>query len=191
MVRNLFQEKVDSFYWPRRVQSEQGMENIGVARLMLDKFRPENVPHLTSLLVHNQRIERLWRDVATYIVQHYRDLFKFMESISILDPLNECELFALHLVYQPRLDKPLKDFISVWNNHKLRTEGALTPVQIWMQGVYCSLVNNTLRDTVDLSDLPVMEFMKRQLFFWMIFKQAIMSLFRRVYFNYLRKRLLL
>ena len=191
MVRNLFQEKVDSFYWPRRVQSEQGMENIGVARLMLDKFSPENVPHLTSLLVHNQRIERLWRDVATYIVQHYRDLFKFMESISILDPLNECELFALHLVYQPRLDKPLKDFISFWNNHKLRTERALTPVQIWMQGVYCSLVNNTVRDTVDLSDLPVMEFMKRKLFFWMIFKQAIMSLFRRVYFNYLRKRLLL
>ena len=191
MVRNLFQEKVDSFYWPRRVQSEQGMENIGVARLMIDKFSPENVPHLTSLLVHNQRIERLWRDVATYIVQHYRDLFKFMESISILDPLNECELFALHLVYQPRLDKPLKDFISFWNNHKLRTERALTPVQIWMQGVYCSLVNNTVRDTVDLSDLPVMEFMKRKLFFWMIFKQAIMSLFRRVYFNYLRKRLLL
>ena len=191
MVRNLFQEKVDSFYWPRRVQSEQGMENIGVARLMIDKFSPENVPHLTSLLVHNQRIERLWRDVATYIVQHYRDLFKFMESISILDPLNECELFALHLVYQPRLDKPLKDFISFWNNHKLRTERALTPVQIWMQGVYCSLVNNTVRDTVDLSDLPVMEFMKSQLFFWMIFKQAIMSLFRRVYFNYLRKRLLL
>ena len=191
MVRNLFQEKVDSFYWPRRVQSEQGMENIGVAWLMLDKFSPENVPHLTGLSVHNQRIERLWRDVVTYIVQHYRDLFEFMESIGILDPLNECELLVVHLVYQPQLDKALKDFISFWNNHKLRTEGALTPVQIWMQGVYCSLVNNTVRDTVDLSDLPVMEFMKRQLFFWMIFKQAIMSLFRRVYFNYLRKRLLL
>ena len=87
------------------------MENIGVARLMLDKFGRENVPHLTDLSVHNQRIERLWKDVVTYIVQHYRDLFEFMESIGILDPLNECELFALHLVYQPRLDKALKDFI--------------------------------------------------------------------------------
>ena len=47
-----------------------------------------------------------------------------MESISILDPLNVCKLFALHLVYQLRLDKPLKDFISFCNNHKLRTEGA-------------------------------------------------------------------
>ena len=75
-----------------------------------------------------------------------------MESIDIFDTLNEYELFALHLVYQPRLDKALKDFISFWNNHKLRTEGALTPMQIWMQGVYCNLMNDTVRDTVDLSD---------------------------------------
>ena len=43
--------------------------------------------------------------------QQYRDLFEFMESIDVLDTLNEYELFALHLVYQPRLDKALKDFI--------------------------------------------------------------------------------
>ena len=98
------------------------MENIGVSQLMLVKFAPENVPQLTGLSVHNQRIERLWRDVATYIFQHYRDLFEFMESISILDPLNECHLFVVYLIYQPRLDKALKDFISFWNNHKLRTE---------------------------------------------------------------------
>ena len=72
-----------------------------------------------------------------------------MESI---DLLNECQLFALHIVYQPRLNKALKDSISFWNNHKLWTEGALTPMQIWMQGVYCNLMENTVRDTVDLSD---------------------------------------
>ena len=98
------------------------MENIGIARLMLDKCGPEDVPYLTGLSVHNQRIERLWRDVVTYIFQHYRDLFEVMESISILDPLNECHLFVVYLIYQPRLDKALKDFISFWNNHKLRTE---------------------------------------------------------------------
>ena len=75
-----------------------------------------------------------------------------MESIGILDPLNKCELFALHLVYQPRLDKALKDFISFWNNHKLQTKGALTPMEIWMQGVYCNLMNDTVRDTVKLSE---------------------------------------
>ena len=42
------------------------MENIGVARLMLDKFGPENVPHLTDLSVHNHRIEQLCGDVVTY-----------------------------------------------------------------------------------------------------------------------------
>ena len=49
------------------------MENIGVAQLMLVKFAPENVPQLSGLSVHNQRIERLWRDVVTYIVQYQRD----------------------------------------------------------------------------------------------------------------------
>ena len=92
------------------------------------QFGPENVPHLTGLSVHKQRIEQLRRDVVTYIVQHYKDLFEVMEIIGILDSLNECELFALHIVYQPRLDKALKDFISFWNNHKLRTKGALTPM---------------------------------------------------------------
>ena len=61
-------------------------------------------------------------------------------------------------------------------------------MQIWMQGVYCNLMNDTVRDTVDLSDF---DSSKRQAFLWMIFKQAIMLLFRRVCFNYLRKRLLL
>ena len=110
--RNLFQERVGSFYWLRRVRSDQGMENIAVARLMLGKFDTENFLHLIGLSVHNQRIEQLWRDVFTYIVQHYRDLFEFTESTGILDPLNKFELFALHLVYQPQLDKALKDFIS-------------------------------------------------------------------------------
>ena len=100
------------------------MENIGAARLMLDKLCPENVPHLTRLSVHNQRIERLWRDIVSHIVLHYR------ECIGILDPLSECELFALHLVYQPQLNKALKDFTSFSNNHKLRTEGALTPMHM-------------------------------------------------------------
>ena len=83
------------------------MEIIGAARLNLDIFGPDNVPHLTGLSVHYQRIKRLWRDVVTYIIQHYRDLLKFMESIGFLDPLNKCELFAIHIVYQPRLDKAL------------------------------------------------------------------------------------
>ena len=33
------------------------MENIGATRLILDKFGPQNVPHLTGPSVHNQRIE--------------------------------------------------------------------------------------------------------------------------------------
>ena len=75
-----------------------------------------------------------------------------LNTTGTLNPLNECELFVLHLVDELRLNKALKEFISFWNNHKLRTEGALTPMQIWMKGAYCNLMNDTVRDTVDLSD---------------------------------------
>ena len=76
----------------------------------------------------------------------------FKGLVRIYVPLNECALSALHLVYQPRLDKALKDFISFWNNHKLRTEVGLTPMQIRMQGFYCNLMKDAVRDTVDPSD---------------------------------------
>ena len=52
------------------------MENIGDARLMLDKFGPETVPHLTGLLVHNQKIARLWRDIVTDITGTFWNLCK-------------------------------------------------------------------------------------------------------------------
>lgn len=50
--------------------------------------------------IHNQRIERLWRDVfAGIIISLYRYLFCHMESIGILDPTsNELHLFCLQLL---------------------------------------------------------------------------------------------
>ena len=73
--------KVESFYWPRRDRSDQGMENIGVARLMLDKFGPENIQHLISLSVHNQRIERLYTLILFNTTGTGSNLWKVMQII--------------------------------------------------------------------------------------------------------------
>ena len=45
--------------------------------------------------VHNQRIERLWRDVYSAVTQLYYYLFYVMEDEGILDIQNELHLFAL------------------------------------------------------------------------------------------------
>lgn len=53
----------------------------------------------------------------------YYRLFYFHEENELLNPLNEEDLFALHYVLLPRVNRSLQVFQSSWNDHGLRTEG--------------------------------------------------------------------
>jgi hypothetical protein len=57
-----------------------------------------------------------------------------MESEGILDPVNERDLYALHYVFLPRINKSLSDFREGWNNHSIRTEHNRTPHQLFAFG---------------------------------------------------------
>ena len=46
--------------------------------------------------VHNQRIERLWRDVFEGVLYIYYHLFYHLEASGFLDLTNHFNLFALH-----------------------------------------------------------------------------------------------
>lgn len=81
---------------------------------------------------HNQRIERLWRDLWRGMTNVYYDFFYFLESEGIID--NELHIWALHYVYLPRIDKDLKHFMGTWNHHGLRTEHHMTPLQLFVSG---------------------------------------------------------
>ena len=69
-VKVEFLPSVLTFFRTRRVHSDCGMENIEVAREQLKKFATSSQPFLTDLSVHNQRIERFWKDVL-HNVLHY------------------------------------------------------------------------------------------------------------------------
>ena len=53
--------------------------------------------------MHNQRIERLRRDVR-WAFHIYYNLFYHLEGCGVLDPTSESDLFALHYVYKPRIN---------------------------------------------------------------------------------------
>ena len=121
---------------PSRVPSDyHGIENVDVAQFMLYN-RGTGSSIITGSSVHNQRIGRLWRDVLRVVVTTYRDIFYYLESSEVLDPLNDVDIFCLHIVYIPRINLSLEEFTRQHNNHGLRTEHHRSSLQLFYRPAF-------------------------------------------------------
>jgi len=94
-VYQAFMEAAHVFNVPSRIRSDQGTENVKVAQYMLEKRGADRRSFTTGCSVHNQRIERLWRDMHRGVTILFYKLFYFMEQHNILDHLNEHHLWAM------------------------------------------------------------------------------------------------
>ncbi len=83
-VYDLFLEAVQRFGLPSRVRSDYGGENTKVAQHMLVHRGLDRSSMLTGSSTHNQRIERLWRDLHQALTQLFYRLFYHMEHLVIL-----------------------------------------------------------------------------------------------------------
>ena len=98
-VYNLFLGAVDRFGLPSRVRSDQGGENVAVAQCMLERRGVDRGSMLTGSSTHNQRMERLWRDLHCCVGVLYYRLFYHLENLGLLDPTNDRHIYALHYIY--------------------------------------------------------------------------------------------
>ena len=136
-VLKCFLEGVQEFGLPSRVRMDRGGENVRVAEYMLT--HPDRGPRrgstITGCSVHNQRIERLWRDLFVGCISYFYNIFYALEDINLLDPCKPEDLYALHFVFLPIIQVHLDMFQQGWAHHSLRTENNKTPLQSQVDAV--------------------------------------------------------
>ena len=82
---------------------------------------------LTGSFVHNESIERLWRNVHRCVAVAHAEVFRSLKIEGKLDPLNEVDLYCLHYIFLPQINKSLLEFQESWNNQSMSSEGNPLP----------------------------------------------------------------
>lgn len=127
-VLSAFMNGVAKYGLPKAVRTDHGGENIEIWRHMLQESSSTSSV-ITGSSTHNERIERLWRDVHRSVIVTFADTFRLLGSEQLLNPLNEVDIYCLHTVYLPVITRALDAFVSAWNNHPVSTEHNQTPEQ--------------------------------------------------------------
>ena len=127
-VLQLFKKAEEKFGLPLRIRTDHGVENVRMWEYMLEKRQNTNAV-IIGASVHNQRVERLHRDVNTQVLNHFYNEFSSLEDAGLLNPLDEADIFCLHLLCLPSINDRLKEFQQAHNHHSISTENNSTPLQ--------------------------------------------------------------
>ena len=159
-VLALFREAISYRNVPSRVRSDRGLENVEVGRFMIQRRGMNRGSIITGNSVHNQQIERLWREVNRVVVSRFLNILLFLESRGAFDPNNETHIYALHFAFLPLINVALSELSRQWNDHPVTTESNYSPRQLWALGMLQLRRSqlSAVRDVIEGKNLNFEEF---------------------------------
>ena len=134
-VLQQFLTGVQNYGLPSGVRSDHGLENVHVAKFIIEQRGTGRGSMITGSSVHNCRVERANRDIYAGVLSFFAKVFYELEDSGQLDPLVESHIYALDYVYIPRINTALIEFNQQWNYHGLRTEHCSSPLQLYTEGM--------------------------------------------------------
>ena len=150
-----FMSGVHRYGLPKKVRTDHGGENIEVWRMMMNEHSTHTCV-ITGSSTHNERIERLWRDVHRSVIVTFSNTFRQLEADEQLDHLNEVDIYCLHSTFALEINRCLQAFAEAWNNHAISTEHNATPQQLFITSPHEEVSESepTRAPDIDPTDMP-------------------------------------
>lgn len=136
------------------VRGDKGVENVLVAKYQFDHAQTGiTKPYIFGKSVHNQPIERLWRDFRRGVIQTYSIAIEILEREYEFDFDDQLQKYVFHAIFIPRIQQSTDLFVSMWNNHKRRLHNNQTPLQIWKSQIHLIRFHSAKTNDVDVDSI--------------------------------------
>ncbi|XP_057305663.1 uncharacterized protein LOC130644179 isoform X1 [Hydractinia symbiolongicarpus] len=129
-ILTAFKNSVDKYSWPNMISTDERDEKAHVWKAMVEEKGDMSV-EMSTKLERVQWITIIKNDLNAHIFNPVIETFTELEQEGSLNISNETDLFCLHFVYLPRINKLLQDFMTGYNSCAIPKGSGATPSQIF------------------------------------------------------------